>query len=714
MASLLHCLGFLHAALPQDLASGSPGTLVGLVLGVHSCEVEGGIPFSRTVSRVESFEDRSRPPFLPLPLTKPRSISFPNADTSDYENIPALSSDYENIQLPPRRPVRPGTFTKLFEEQSRALSAANENDGYVDMSSFSAFDSRMQGSEPEAESAYTEPYKVCPVLATAPREDIGSEEEQGSSEEEDGTQRDSSVAHKVGMEGIRNPCHGAVKALLPSASLLGSTGSPVSMFQDFHAAVTRALDSVEDTQTRDELRQGLDELPAIHSLHQCILQELEQRLGDGEGPSRVAGIFLAREQEFDHHAALILHFDQSLALLSQTCARCPHLAAVVYDFEQQGGQRVKQQLLAVVRRPFQYHALLTDYLNNLCPDSAEYNDTQVSCPQMTDVLLYTHPQKDGKYRLKRSLPVAGMKVSQGTRQGPVMPRLTTGLKVDTMTDPLACVHSSCAERDEWHSCLSRAVPEDHEAQALAAFHHSAELRERLGVSLGEQPPTLVPVTHAMMCMNCGCDFSLTLRRHHCHACGKIVCRNCSRNKYPLKYLKDRMAKVCDGCFGELRKRGGTPPGPLRERPVTMSFPLSSPRFSSGSALSSVFHSINPSNFKKQKKVPSALAEVAASGEGLAISGYLNRCKRGKRPWKRLWFVIKGKVLYTYTAHEDKVATESIPLLGFTIAPGREESNSDPSPVFHLYHKKTLFYSFKAEDISTAQRWMEAMEDASVL
>lgn len=44
----------------------------------------------------------------------------------------------------------------------------------------------------------------------------------------------------------------------------------------------------------------------------------------------------------------------------------------------------------------------------------------------------------------------------------------------------------------------------------------------------------------------------------------------------------------------------------------MSFPLSSPRFSS-SAFSSVFHSINPSTFKKQKKVPSALTEVRQVG-----------------------------------------------------------------------------------------------------
>lgn len=58
---------------------------------------------------------------------------------------------------------------------------------------------------------------------------------------------------------------------------------------------------------------------------------------------------------------------------------------------------------------------------------------------------------------------------------------------------------------------------------------------------------------------CGCH-----SQHMSPGAGlQIVCRNCSRNKYPLKYLRDRMAKVCDGCFGELRKRGGTPPATLR-------------------------------------------------------------------------------------------------------------------------------------------------------
>ncbi|XP_054935845.1 FYVE, RhoGEF and PH domain-containing protein 5 isoform X2 [Physeter macrocephalus] len=337
-----------------------------------------GVPFSRTVSRVESFEDRSRPPFLPLPLTKPRSISFPNADTSDYENIPAMNSDYENIQIPPRRPPRAGTFTKLFEDQSRALSAANENDGYVDMSSFSAFESKQQSADPEAESAYTEPYKVCPISAVAPKEDLTSDEERGSSEEEDSAPRDPSLTHKV---------DGQSRAHVIAQELLSSEKAYVEMLQhlhlDFHGAVIVALDEMDqegkDTSAREELRRGLSELPPIRDLHQGILEELEERLSHWESQQKVADVFLAREQEFEHHAAHIQQFDRYLSLLGENCLHAPRLAAAVREFEQSqqgGGQNVKHRLLRVVQRLFQYQVLLTDYLNNLCPDSAEYDNTQ--------------------------------------------------------------------------------------------------------------------------------------------------------------------------------------------------------------------------------------------------------------------------------------------------------------------------------------------------
>ncbi|NXC48259.1 FGD5 protein, partial [Penelope pileata] len=710
--------------------------------------------FSRSVSRVESFEERSRPPFMPLPLTKPRSISFPNADTSDYENIPAMSSDYENIQIPPRRSTRAGTFTEFFEDPSRALSAANENDGYVDMSSFTGFENKQQTTDQETESAYTEPYKVCSV-SVIPTEVITSDEEQNSSEDEESSQGDPSLIKKEGQS----------RAYLIAQELMSSEKVYMEMLQllctDLYEGILKVLGE-EDEQEEVELKQGLSELPEIYELHREILGELEERVLKWEEYQKVADVFLSRKSRLNHHTTYIAQFDRNLALLDETCLKYSQLASVIQEFEKSSGgspQSVNHQLLKVVQRVFQYHVLLTDYLNNLCPDSTEYEATQAALfivsqitdranesmlqgenlqklvhiehsvrgqsdllqpgrmfvkegtlmkvsgknrhPRhlflMNDVLLYTYPQKDGKYRLKNTLAVSGMKVSR-----PVTEKAPNILKIECDEYCLTLSASSCLERDDWYSCISRHIPDDYKAHNTSTFHSSVELRERLGIPLGERPPTLVPVSHVMMCMNCGCDFTLTLRRHHCHACGKIVCRNCSRNKYPMKYLKDQAAKVCDSCYVELKKR---------ERPLSVSFPPTSSRCSS-SAFSSVFHNIHYSSFKKQKKIPSALTEVAASGEGATISGYLSRSKRGKRHWKKRWFVIKGKVLYTYTANEDKVATESLPLLGFTVALEKEEGSTDT--VFHLYHKQTLFYSFRAEDNNSAQRWIEAMEEASKL
>lgn len=55
--------------------------------------------------------------------------------------------------------------------------------------------------------------------------------------------------------------------------------------------------------------------------------------GCREGQQKVADVFLAREQEFDHHAAHILQFDRYLSLLAENCLHSPRLAAAVREFE---------------------------------------------------------------------------------------------------------------------------------------------------------------------------------------------------------------------------------------------------------------------------------------------------------------------------------------------------------------------------------------------
>ena len=67
----------------------------------------------------------------------------------------------------------------------------------------------------------------------------------------------------------------------------------------------------------------------------------------------------------------------------------------------------------------------------------------------------------------------------------------------------------------------------------------------------------------------------------------------------------------------------------------------------------------------QPYVPQRL-KVSASGAGAQMCGYLKRRQRPGGKWKRLWFVLKDRVLYAYKATEDAVATETFPVLGYDL------------------------------------------------
>ena len=50
---------------------------------------------------------------------------------------------------------------------------------------------------------------------------------------------------------------------------------------------------------------------------------------------------------------------------------------------------------------------------------------------------------------------------------------------------------------------------------------------------------------------CNEDFTFVKRRHHCRACGHVVCGNCSSQKAPLRYLRWESVRACDKCFEQL-------------------------------------------------------------------------------------------------------------------------------------------------------------------
>ncbi|XP_032027505.1 FYVE, RhoGEF and PH domain-containing protein 6 [Hylobates moloch] len=541
---------------------------------------------------------------------------------------------------------------------------------------------------------------------------------------------------------------------------------PLEDKQDFRDAVAHASRQLGKPVIEDRiLNQILYYLPQLYELNRDLLKELEERMLHWTEQQRIADIFVKKGPYLKMYSTYIKEFDKNIALLDEQCKKNPGFAAVVREFEMSprcANLALKHYLLKPVQRIPQYRLLLTDYLKNLIEDAGDYRDTQdalavvievanhandtmkqgdnfqklmqiqyslnghheivqpgrvflkegilmklsrkVMQPRMfflfNDALLYTTPVQSGMCKLNNMLSLAGMKVRKPTQEA-----YQNELKIESVERSFILSASSATERDEWLEAISRAIEEY--AKKRITFCPSRSLDEadsenKEEVSpLGSKAPIWIPDTRATMCMICTSEFTLTWRRHHCRACGKIVCQACSSNKYGLDYLKNQPARVCEHCFQELQKLDHQH-SPRIGSPGNHKSP--------SSALSSVLHSI-PSG-RKQKKIPAALKEVSANTEDSSMSGYLYRSKGNKKPWKHFWFVIKNKVLYTYAASEDVAALESQPLLGFTVIQVKDENSE--SKVFQLLHKNMLFYVFKAEDAHSAQKWIEAFQEGTVL
>ncbi|KAM3588293.1 uncharacterized protein V6R79_025525 [Siganus canaliculatus] len=592
-----------------------------------------------------------------------------------------------------------------------------------------------------------------------PRRDIHSEEEEDihSSDDED----DSSTSSKEHLDEADRQQEDELKrkkVVHIAQEIMSSEKVFVDVLKllhiDFRDAVAKATRQ-NGKPVVDEriLSQILYYLPQLYQLNRDLLRELEERVAHWSDHQRLSDIFVQKGPYLKMYSTYIRQFDNNVALLDEQCRKNAAFAAVVREFEMSArcaSLALKHYLLKPVQRIPQYQLLLTDYLKNLPEDSEDYKDTQAALsivkevanhandimkqgdnfqklmhiqyslnghheivqpgrvflkegtlmklsrkvmqPRMfflfNDALMYTTPVQSAQFKLNSVLSLAGMKVSKPSQEA-----YQNELNIESVERSFILSAGSATERDEWLEAIAKAIDDYTKKKITFISSRSQEEPEGVfdsGAPLGSKAPIWIPDLRATMCMICTCEFTLTWRRHHCRACGKVVCQACSANKYYLEYLKNQPARVCDHCFAKLQENS--------DRCASSSVsPIKSGAFSFT---------------RKQKKIPAALKEVSANTENSSMSGYLNRSKGNKKQWKRLWFVIKNKVLYTYAASEDVAALESQPLLGFFL---REEKNGPAQKLqFKLYHKNTLFYIFRADDIPTAQRWIEAFQEAMIL
>lgn len=528
-----------------------------------------------------------------------------------------------------------------------------------------------------------------------------------------------------------------------------------------------------------EFNKIISSLPQLLSLNEDLLHDLENRIESWNEVPKIADVIVKKGPFLKLYSTYIQNFEAQTNFLDECCQKYPRFAKALKDFE--GSDRckklaLKHYMLKPIQRIPQYRLLLEDYLGYQDRDSVDYADTQSALQIVCDVAnhanrsmkhgdhlskllsiqsqlgnyeiikpgrefvmegeLYKLSRKEMQLRffillsdcllytsyygsmtglrVKNKLPLCGMKVCTSQTED-----CFNEFSIITSTRSFTLRARSQEECKAWVNALQNAIKENNYRQMTFLNMKFVPMTvDAEPLQLGREAPVWIQDKRVTMCQVCTAEFTVTFRRHHCRACGKVVCGVCSDNKAPLMYMKFQTARVCEDCYDYLLKEFDDPTSKLSDI-VKEAFSISE-EYEVASMMENIrnsFKKFGPSSGKKIRKyVPQRLKEVTANDSGSQMSGWMYR--RSKKSWKRLWFVLKEQVLYVYKASEDVVALESIPVLGYIVETVKEgvyeDGSGDSRFIFQLMHAGQPPLLFSTDTQQALNRWISAFHDATVL
>ncbi|XP_037552064.1 FYVE, RhoGEF and PH domain-containing protein 4 [Nematolebias whitei] len=231
------------------------------------------------------------------------------------------------------------------------------------------------------------------------------------------------------------------------------------------------------------------------------------------------------------------------------------------------------------------------------------------------------------------------------------------------------LQACCEEdRDSWIKVIQEAIDtfqKKNETFKMASreLHLEDPVKE-----LGRRAPRWIRDNEVTLCMTCREPFnSLTRRRHHCRACGYVVCWKCSDNKVALEYDGNKLNKVCKSCYFILTNQRG-------ER----------------------------TDRKKRRMLE---FDTYPSPQSSVMSSYL-LYGDSSMIWRRVWCVLtetETPVFYVYATPQDEKPQVTVPLLGCAI-----EELIQGQHCFCLRQSRTC-HIFSCDDLDLKQNWLTALK-----
>ncbi|KAJ6650322.1 hypothetical protein lerEdw1_013395 [Lerista edwardsae] len=166
-------------------------------------------------------------------------------------------------------------------------------------------------------------------------------------------------------------------------------------------------------------------------------------------------------------------------------------------------------------------------------------------------LLYCVPKFSlvgSKFTVRTRVGVDGMKIVETHNE-----EYPHTFQVSGKERTLELQASSEQDKEEWIKALQSTIDAFQQRNetfrnAIAKEYDDMPI-EVSNAELGKRAPRWIRDNEVTMCMKCKEPFNaLTRRRHHCRACGHVVCWKCSDYKAHLEYDGNKLNKVCKDCY----------------------------------------------------------------------------------------------------------------------------------------------------------------------
>ncbi|CAK8675506.1 unnamed protein product [Clavelina lepadiformis] len=275
--------------------------------------------------------------------------------------------------------------------------------------------------------------------------------------------------------------------------------------------------------------------------YELLLKDYLKRLPDDAMDRQEAESALALIADAAAHSNEILAFTEGRRKLNE---KLQNLSDVNFDITEASRELIKE---GPIKR-----------LDNW--DDKQY-DSQLYL--LSDILLDCAPKfKVGRkksHKVRNKVDLAGADVCEVTTYD-----TSYGFCVHGIKSSMEFATTSMEERQEWIDAIRKAIKVCERKkksfkgrlQRANAWRRSTEHRPISDAQLGEQCPRWMKYRETSKCMICDNEFSALRRpKHHCRACAKVVCAECSEHQFRLEYsTSNELQKVCDLCHKILRKR----------------------------------------------------------------------------------------------------------------------------------------------------------------